>query len=148
MNGKGKYSEFGGVEGGSGRRSFNILDNKCYFFHNRKPVLQDSCLLLSNPHSGPASALAPAPILPCASPVDNKDMVPPQPMTTQKRPPSPTSVILNPLVGSWVPPTLIPAARLRAPVPSASDTPPHQVHLRPFGKAITLVTPVSKSRPS
>ena len=95
MNGKGKYSEFGGVEGGGGRRSFNILDNKCYFFHNKTPVLKDYRLLLSNPHSGPASALAPIPTLSCVVPVDNKDMVPPQPITTQNRPPSPTSVILT-----------------------------------------------------
>ena len=60
---------------------------------------------------------------PCAVPVDNMDMVHPKITTTQNRYPSPTSVILNPLVGSWIPPTLKPTARLRAQSPSASDTP-------------------------
>ena len=49
-------------------------------------------------------------------------MVYPSSTTSQNRPPSPTSVILNPLVGAWVPPSLNPAARLRATSPSTLDT--------------------------
>ena len=59
MNGQGKYSEFGEVEGDGGRRSFNILDKQCYFSHNSQLVLQDAPSLLSNP--GPAFAFAPNP---------------------------------------------------------------------------------------
>ena len=104
-------------------------------------------------NSGPASALAPPITLPCAAPVINMDMVPPPTSTTKghadasthsstppcvapvetmapvvsapttTRPTSPTSVILDPLVGSWVPYNLKPAARTRATAISLSVAP-------------------------
>ena len=63
MTGKGKCFEIDGVEGCGGSSSVNKLHNNCYFLRNGEPILnKDSCLLLSNPHSGHASALAPHPL--------------------------------------------------------------------------------------
>ena len=54
----------------------------CYLLRDGEPVFKKGfCLSLSNPHLGPASALAPPPT-PYAAPVDNIDMVPPRSLTT------------------------------------------------------------------
>ena len=88
---------------------------------------KDLCSLLSNSHQGPASSLTPSPTpytaLPCAAPEDNSDLVPPTTMTSRNSPPSPTSVLMDPLVGLWVPSTLIPVTRLRDPAVSIINTP-------------------------
>ena len=88
---------------------------------------KDLCSLLSNSHQGPASSLTPSPTpytaLPYAAPADNSDLVPPTTMTSRNSPPSPTSVLMDPLVSLWVPSTLIPVTRLRDPAVSIINTP-------------------------
>ena len=200
-----------GVESSGGSSSINKLHNNCYFLDNHDTfLLKDFCLLLSNPNPGPASALAPLSIPPCAAPVDNMDTVPPLNSTTSgpagalaptitppcaapvkdsdmvppltpttlghagastpsptppcvapvdtmvpidsttspNRSPSPTSVILNPLVGSWVPQLLIPAARLRAIALSPPDTPSTtRSTLDPLARSWHRSPPIPKAVP-
>ena len=113
------------LKGNGGSGSSNNLYKHCYFLNNHKSVWnQKHSLLLSNPHPGPASALAPTPILPCAAPVDNPNLVTPLTMTQQNYTLSPTSVPLDPLVGGpWVLPNPISVARLRDPTVSTPDIP-------------------------
>ena len=83
MNGKGKYVGIDGVERSGGISSSNKLHDSCYLLRNGEPgLMKSSCLLLSNPHSGPTSALAPTLTPTLQSLVENKDMVHTQQMTT------------------------------------------------------------------
>ena len=65
----------------------------------------------------------PCPALPCPAPVVDSDLVPPETTTSRNSPPSPTSVLMDPLVGPWIPSTLIPVALLHDPAVSIIDTP-------------------------
>ena len=96
--------------------ALTIYINIVTFKKIKSALREDLSLLLSNSNQGPASALAPLSTLPYAAPVVNSDLVPPKMTTSRNSPPSPTSVLMDPLVGPWVPSTLIPAALLRDPL--------------------------------
>ena len=135
-DGKGKIFRIDGVEGISGRSSFNSLNNKCYLLHHVKSVLhKDTNSLLSNPHLDPASALTPNPTLSCAAPVDNPDLVLLSKTIQWNHAPSLTLVLLDLCVGPWVPSIPITVAHICDSTVSEPNTPaPAWSHLDPLVK--------------